>query len=69
MREEYKKEDYIMAVYAFHPKAGYLDAPWIYGCYQDHTLGFEIMTEMQESEEYGHLLWSNKIIRVNKGDI
>lgn len=60
------KKDCVMIVYAFHPNANCFDAPWIYGVYTDCDLGFCVMEEMQESEEYGHLIWSNQLIRLNK---
>mgnify|MGYP007108105667 FL=1 len=34
-------------------------APWIYGVYEDDGVAFQIQEEMQNSKEYGHLIWSN----------
>ena len=52
----------VMIVYAYDIGTS---GVWIYGAYRDQVEGFNVMKEMQESEEYGHLIWSNNIIKLN----
>ena len=41
-------------------------SPWIYGCYSDQSEGYDIQETMQNSEDYGHLYWSNNVVLLNK---
>lgn len=54
----------IMVVYAYNRNK--FDGVWVYGVYEDHEEGFDKMKEMQESEEYGHLHWTNNILTITK---
>jgi hypothetical protein len=56
--------DGIMIVYAYNRNK--FDGVWIYGAYEDHMEGFDKMTEMQESHEYGYLHWTNNVIKITK---
>jgi len=38
--------------------------PWIYGVYTDHTEGTSVQDEMQNSEDYGHLHWTNNLVEL-----
>ena len=38
--------------------------PWIYGVYEDHAVGLKVQEMMQDSEDYGHLFWTNHLIEL-----
>lgn len=47
----------LMVVYAYNPNSN--SNPWIYGLYEDHQEGLSKMREMENREEYKHLIWNN----------
>lgn len=53
----------VIVVYAYDRK--YPRSPWIYGVFTDKSVGFKEMIKMEESEEYGHLIWSNNIVKLS----
>jgi hypothetical protein len=57
------KENVVMVVYAYQLfSINNCSIPWIYGVYGNRSEGFAKMKEMQESEEYGHLTWTNNLV-------
>lgn len=60
-----KNKIQVMIVYAvdFNSKR---QKPWIYGAYTDHRKGVEVQDTMADSEEYGHLYWSNNVVLLDK---
>jgi hypothetical protein len=53
----------VMVVYAYDICHKFSN-PWIYGVYIDHQEGFEIMEQMRESKDCGHLIWSNNLVEL-----
>lgn len=63
-----RMKDVVMVVYAYNPIAnqGISNNPWIFDVYEDHDEGFNDMEKMQASEDYGHLLWGNNLVKLKK---
>lgn len=40
--------------------------PYIHGAYRSIAEGMDVMQSMENSSEYAHLEWSNKVIKVIK---
>lgn len=53
-----------MVVFAYEPvNYGEISGGvWIYGVYTDLDEGFKVMQELEDSKEYGHLIWNNNVI-------
>lgn len=54
-------ENCVMVVYAYNPIS---QGVWIYGVYKNIDEGFDKMKEMEEDENYNHLMWNNNIIKL-----
>jgi hypothetical protein len=52
----------VIVVFAYEKGSG--NEPWIYGIYQNHSEGLDVLEQMQESKEYGHLTWDNRILPI-----
>ena len=57
-----------LVVYGYDTK-GDSYAPLIEGIYENIAEGYARMEELQNSKEYGHLEWSNKIMIVRSGKV
>jgi hypothetical protein len=57
-------DDFAAVIYAYTKNDDL--PPWIYGIYEDHLEAFDKMEEMQNSAEYGHLIWSHNLLPINK---
>ena len=53
----------VMVVFAYNMKDSNR-RPWIYGVYKDHSEGLGVQNKMQNSEDYGHLHWTNNLVEV-----
>lgn len=61
-RRHYENKDKVMVVYAHEPD---VSGVWVYGVFTDELKGFNKMEEMNKSDEYGHLMWSDRIVVVD----
>jgi hypothetical protein len=60
-----KGKEVVMVVYAYKMyDINTASHPWIYGVYTDHTEGMSVQDEMQNSEDYGHLHWTNNLVEL-----
>lgn len=65
LEKEYQKQ--VMIIYAIDTNSNNkINSPWIYGGYTNQKEGLEVQQTMQDSEEYGHLYWSNTVVMLDK---
>lgn len=51
----------VIVIYALDHKT---ISPWIYGVYSDVNEGYKVQEKMQNSKEYGHLMWNNNVVEL-----